>query len=113
MFTSRSHFVKTRSLRVEVRSQFLYKITDKVLKHNIPGELIINVDQKPSKFVDTDNVTIAAKGEKHISRAGATDKRTIIVTLSEFLDGHILPFQLILRKRKDLYQTSLFLMDSA
>ena len=113
MFTSRSHFVKTRSLWVEVRSQFLYKITGKVLKYNIPGELIINVDQKPSKFVATDNVTVAAQGEKHISRAGATDKRTITVTLSEFLDSHILPFQLILRKRKDLYQTSLFLMDSA
>ena len=43
----------------------------------------------------TDNVTLAAKGEKHISRAGVTDKRTITVTLCETLDGHILPFQLI------------------
>ena len=87
--------VITRSLWVEVRSQFLYEITDKVLKHNIPDELIINVDQTPSKFVATGNVTMAAKGEKHISRAGATDKRAIAVTLSESLDGHILPFQLI------------------
>ena len=85
----------TRLLWVEVRSQFLYEITDKVLKHNIPHELIINVDQTPSKFVATDNVTMAAKGEKHISRAGATDKRAITVTLSESLDGHILAFQLI------------------
>ena len=38
---------------------------------------------------------MAAKGEKHISRAGATDKRTITVTLCETLDGHILPFQLV------------------
>ena len=38
---------------------------------------------------------MAAKGEKHISRAGATDKRAITVTLCETLDGHILPFQLI------------------
>ena len=87
--------VITRSLWVEVRSQFLYEITDKVLKHNISDELIINIDQTPSKFVATDNVTIAAKGEKHISRAGATDKRAITVTLIESLDGHILPFQLI------------------
>ena len=34
----------------------------------------------------------AASKEKH---AGATDKRPITVTLSESLDGHILPFQLI------------------
>ena len=43
----------------------------------------------------TDNVTMAAKGEKHISRAGATDKRAITVTLAETLDGEILPAQLI------------------
>ena len=38
---------------------------------------------------------MAEKGEKHISRAGATDKRAITVTLCETLDGQILPFQLI------------------
>ena len=39
---------------------------------------------------------MAAKGEKHISRAGATDKRAITVTLCESLDGVMLPlFQLI------------------
>ena len=65
--------VITRSLWTEVRSQFLYKVTDKVLQHNIPYELVINVDQTALKFVATDNITMAAKGEKHISRAGATD----------------------------------------
>ena len=81
--------VITRSLWVEVRSQFLYEITDKVLKHNIPDELIINVDQTLSKFVVTDIITMAAKEEKHISDAGATDKTAITVTLSESPDGHI------------------------
>ena len=38
---------------------------------------------------------MAAKGEKHISRAEATDKRAIIVTLCESIDGCMLPFQLI------------------
>lgn len=37
---------------------------------------------------------MAAQGEKHVSRRGATDKRAIPVTLCEFLDGVILPFQL-------------------
>ena len=82
---------------MEVRSEFLYEITDKVLKHT--DELIINIDQTPSKFAATDNVTIAAKGEKHISCAGATDKTAITVTLSESLDGHILPFQLIYTRK--------------
>ena len=38
---------------------------------------------------------MVTKGEKHISRAGATDKRAITITLCETLDGQILPFQLI------------------
>ena len=85
----------TRSLWAEVRSRYLFEIIDNALKYSIPDELIINVDQTPSKFVATDKMTMAAKGEKHISRAGATDKRAITVTLCETLDGHILPFQLI------------------
>ena len=87
--------VITRPLWAEVRSQFLHEITDKFLQHNIPDEIIINVDQTASKFVTTNNFTTAAKGEKHISRAGATEKRAITVTLCESLDGCMLPFQLI------------------
>ena len=86
--------VITRSLWAEVRSQFFHEITDKVLQHNIPDELIINVDQTPSKFVATNNITMAAKREKNISRAGATDKRAINVTLCESLYGCMLLFQL-------------------
>ena len=52
--------VITRSLWVEKRSQFLHKITNKVLQHNISDKLIINVDQTASKFVVTDNITMAA-----------------------------------------------------
>ena len=65
----------TKSLWVELRSQFLQKITQKALQYNIPNELIINADQMPSKFNTTDNITMAAQGEKHVSRRGATHKR--------------------------------------
>ena len=92
---NRSRPVITRSLWAERTSQFLHEINDKVFQRNIPDMLIINIDQKSSKFVATNNVTVAAKGEKHILRAGATDKRAITVTLCESLDGCMLPFQLI------------------
>ena len=85
----------TPSLWAEARSQFPREITDKVLQHNIPDELIINVDQTASTFVATDNTTMPAKGEKDISRAGETDKKAITVTLCDSLDGCMLPFQLI------------------
>ena len=87
--------VITRSPWAKVRSQFLYEIIDKVLQHNIPDELIINVDQTASKLGATNNITMAAKEEKHISRTGTTDKRAITVTLSQSLDDCMLPFQLI------------------
>ena len=87
--------VITRSLWAEVRSQFLHEFTYKVLQHNIPDELIINVDQTASKIVATDGIAMAAKGEKHISLPGTTDKRAITVTLCESLDGCMLPLQLI------------------
>ena len=83
-----------RSLCAEVRSEFLHEITNKVLQHNIPDELIINVDQTVSKFVATDNITMAANGEKHILCAAATDKRAINVTLCKSLDSCMLPFQI-------------------
>ena len=59
----------------KIKSQFLNEISQKVLLHSIPDELIINADQTPSKFVSTDNITMAAKGQKHISRAGSNDKK--------------------------------------
>ena len=96
-----SRSVIIRSFWAEVRPQFLYEITDKVLQQNIPDKLIINVDKTASKFVANDNITMAAKWEKHISRAGVTDKRAITVTLCESLDGCMLPFQLIYTEKSE------------
>ena len=47
-----------------------------------------------SKFVTTNNITVTAKGEKHIV-CWETDKTAITVTFCESLDGCMLPFQLI------------------
>ena len=66
-----------------------------IVEGEIPDELILNVDQTPSKFVPTDNVTMTEKSSKHVSRKGSNDKRDITVTLAETLSGQILPFQLI------------------
>ena len=43
----------------------------------------------------SDNVTMVAKGERHISRTRSNDKRSITLTLCESYNGTILPFQLI------------------
>ena len=66
-----------------------------MLLHSFPDDLILNADQTPSKFASTDNITLAAKGQKRISRAGSNDKRSITLTVLESFDGKILPLQLM------------------
>ena len=92
-----SYHLKTStcSLWIAIKSPFLHKISQKELLHSILDELIINAHQTPSEFVVTDNITMAAKEQEHISRAGSNDKRSIILTICESLDGKILQFQLI------------------
>ena len=51
----------TRSICLELRTQYLYHIVDSVVTYNIPNELIINADETPSKYVFTENVTMAEK----------------------------------------------------
>ena len=77
--------VITRSLWNKIKSQFLHKISQKVLLDSITDELIINADRTPLKFVATNNITMVAKGQKHISRAGSNDKRSITLTVCESL----------------------------
>ena len=42
-------------------------------------------DQTPSNYVAIDNVTMAGKREKHISRTGYNDKRSITLTLPKYI----------------------------
>ena len=51
----------TSSLWEEVITQLHNDLASAVLKCNIPDELNINIDQTPSKFVPTENFTIAEK----------------------------------------------------
>ena len=94
---TKSRAVTTRSLWIEIKSQFLHDISVKVLLYNISDELMINADQTPTQ-VAIDNVTMAAKGEKCISRPVSTD-RNITLTICESHSGRILPFQLIYKEK--------------
>ena len=86
--------VITHPLWSESKSQFLSEISQKLFD-SIPDELITNADKTPSKLFATDNITMAAKGQNHIWRAGFNDKRSITLTVFESLDDKILPLQLI------------------
>ena len=73
----------------------MHNICTLVQIYNIPDELILNIDQTPSKYVPISNVTMTEKNSKHVRKQGADDKRAITLTLAETLSGDMLPFQMI------------------
>ena len=77
-----------------MRDRFL-QIAEAVATYNIPDQLIINIDQTPSKFVRTENVTMAEKNSQHVAEKGGNDKWGMTLTLAETLDWTPLPFQMI------------------
>ena len=81
--------------RKEIELVFVYKIVQKVEKHNIPHSLIINADQTPSKYIPVGRSTLAEKNVKDVPISGIADRRSITATFAETLDGSFLPFQLI------------------
>ena len=89
----------TKSVWLEVRTQYVCDTVDSVVTYNIPNELIIKVDQTSSKYVPIENVTMVEKNSKHVARKGAIDKRGITVTLTELVTGEVPPMQHI-HKRK-------------
>ena len=88
--TTTSRPVVTRALWQEIHTQYLHDIASIVQAHNIPDELILNLDQTPSKFVSASKLTMAGEGEKHIPIFGGSDKRAITLALIETLSGKLL-----------------------
>ena len=91
----KSRPIITWSLWEEINTQYLHDIALAVRRYNIPDELILNADQKPSKYVPTTNVTMAGQGTAHIPVRGADDIRAITVTTVQSLSCKMLPFQII------------------
>ena len=81
--------------RKEIEYVFLYEITSRVEKYNIPPSLVINLDQTPLKLVQCGNNTLAKKNSTNVTIAGSADKRSITGTFSITLSGNFLPVQLI------------------
>ena len=89
----------TKSVWLEVRTQYVCHTVDSVVTHNIPNELIIKVDQTSSKYVPKVNVTMVEKNSKHVARKGAIDKWGITATLTELVTGEV-PLMQHIHKRK-------------
>ena len=64
--------------RKEIEFLFLHEIVTKGEKHNIPPELILNIDQTPLKYAPVGNETLAPRGETSVTIERSSDKRSIM-----------------------------------
>ena len=63
--------------------------------HDIPKDLILNLDQTPLSYVSPGKYTLNPKGAKTVPIKGVDDKRQITATFSISMTGSFLPIQLI------------------
>ena len=94
---------KTTTGKVEPSTQFLAEekftfqkaISTYVYDHDIPTDLIINLDQTPLSYVSPGKYTFNMKGAKHVPIKGVDDKRQITATFAVSASGNFLLMQLI------------------
>ena len=65
------------------------------MKHKIPDDLIITLDQTPSKLLNVGKNTMAKTNSKRVALRDSDEKRAITITIAATLTGEILPFQMI------------------
>ena len=53
--------------------EYLRDVHDKIKKHNIPPELVLNADLTPSSYTSVGKSTMVARGEKSVPIKGLTD----------------------------------------
>ena len=79
----------------EEKFTFQKAISTYVYDHDIPTDLIINLDQTPLSYVSPGKYTFNMKWAKHVPIKGVDDKRQITATFAVSASGHFLPMQLI------------------
>ena len=63
--------------------------------HDIPADLLINLDQTPLSYVSHGKYTFNSKGAKNVPLKGVDDKRQITAIFSISATGEFLPMQLM------------------
>ena len=89
--------------KIEPSKQFLLEekltfqriISTIIEEHDIPKELILNLDQTPLSYVSPGKYTFNPKGAKTVPIKGVDDKRQITATFTVSMTGKFLPIQLI------------------
>ena len=71
--------VITKAAWSEVKARFQHDILCAAVENSLPDELVTNVDQILSKFIPTDNVAMAEKGSRHVSRKVAVTNEGLLL----------------------------------
>ena len=70
-----------------VKAEFLTRISNAVREHNIPDELVINMDETGIPVVPVSNWTMAPEGSSQVSIIGKEDKNQVTAVLMSTLSG--------------------------
>jgi hypothetical protein len=81
--------------REEKLEEFRRMFHDEKQKHQVPDELIVNVDQVGVALVPSPTYSYALRGARQVPITGLQDKRAITVTLGTSCAGGVLPPQVI------------------
>ena len=81
--------------RKGAESIYLYHVVTKIEIYNIPHQLIFNMDQTPSKYIQSSRYIVEKSASKSVAIASSGDKRTITARFIVNLAGNFLPMQLI------------------
>ena len=79
----------------EEKLTFQRNISTIIEDHDIPKDLILNLDQTPLSYAFPGKYTFNPKGAKTVPTKGVDDKRQITATFSISMTGSFLPMQLI------------------
>ena len=79
----------------EEKFTFQLAISKSASDHDIPLELVLNLDQTPLSYVSPGKYTFDLKGSKKVPIKGVDDKRQITATFTITASGSFLPIQLI------------------
>ena len=79
----------------EEKFTFQRVIAKAVSDHDIPMELVLNLDQTPLSYVSPGKWTFDLKGSKIVPVKGVDDKRQVTATFTVTASGSFLPIQLI------------------
>ena len=88
---------------LEEKLTFQKKISGVIFEHDIPKELIINLDQTPLFYVNLGKCTSDVTGEKTVQIEGIDGKRQITATFAISMSGEFLPIQIFYEGKTKRY----------